>query len=71
MDFLDDLRAREVEHFGDVFVTQPIALKIKRARLEICAHRPIEDDDPSAHQLKKRQSHWLLFLQKRLRKVQQ
>ena len=57
VDFLDHVRAAEVQHLGDVLVPQPVLVKIERAGLEVGAHGPVEDDDAFLHQLNERLSH--------------
>jgi hypothetical protein len=57
MYFLDDVWATEIEHFGDVFVPEPVALQIESASLEIGTHRPIEDDDALADEIEEGSTH--------------
>ncbi len=57
MDFLNDLRAGEVQNFGDIFLAHPIALQIESAQLKVGSHRAVKHDHTPTNQFKKRQSH--------------
>ena len=57
MDLLDDVRAAEVQHLGDVLVAQPVALQVERAGLEVGAHRAVEDDDAPAGEFEQGRFH--------------